>query len=148
MKHKLQIFRRKSDFIFHILIYIILKNINIFNYSLWISNISFNLFVLWQVPPDDDRLELYPDIRHPHGLMSSTLGLRFTVTGDHFFQGSMRLRCVAEVSPVLWQGDRESVVQRMTSETIREALFLGITEVFHRTQYEPCGIIFFYRLRV
>lgn len=78
------------------------------------------------VQSDDYHLEEYPLLRHSHGMVSSSLGLRFTVAGQHFLHGSMRLRCVASVSHVLWQGDRESVVQRITPppETIMEALFL------------------------
>ncbi|XP_047119108.1 uncharacterized protein LOC124802398 [Schistocerca piceifrons] len=79
-----------------------------------------------EVPGDDPRLEAHPPQRHAHGLVSSSLGLRFAVTGAHFVSGSMKLRCVAEVAPVLWQGDSESVVQRVTPppNTVREALFL------------------------
>ncbi|XP_049799213.1 uncharacterized protein LOC126234552 [Schistocerca nitens] len=79
-----------------------------------------------QVPDDDPRLEVFPDERDAHGLVSSSLGLRFAVSGAHFVSGSMKLRCVAEVAPVLWQGDSESVVQRVTPppNTVREALFL------------------------
>ncbi|XP_049838602.1 uncharacterized protein LOC126284051 isoform X2 [Schistocerca gregaria] len=79
-----------------------------------------------EVPGDDPRLEAHPPQRHAHGLVSSSLGLRFAVSGAHFVSGSMKLRCVAEVAPVLWQGDSESVVQRVTPppNTVREALFL------------------------
>ncbi|XP_046982455.1 uncharacterized protein LOC124552202 [Schistocerca americana] len=79
-----------------------------------------------EVPGDDPRLEAHPLQRHAHGLVSSSLGLRFAVSGAHFVSGSMKLRCVAEVAPVLWQGDSESVVQRVTPppNTVREALFL------------------------
>jgi hypothetical protein len=47
---------------------------------------------------------------------------------NHFVDGSMTVRCVASVSPILWQGDRESVVQRLSpliDKSIREALLLG-----------------------
>ncbi|KAJ4434494.1 hypothetical protein ANN_23056 [Periplaneta americana] len=74
-----------------------------------------------------DALVSYPHLVHPHGLLVSTLGLRFTVTGNHFLGGSMKVRCVASVSPILWQGDRESVVQRVSpllEKNIREALLL------------------------
>ncbi|KAJ9587264.1 hypothetical protein L9F63_019213, partial [Diploptera punctata] len=78
-----------------------------------------------------DSLVTYPHQVHAHGLLVSTLGLRFVVTGNHFLGGSMRVRCVASVSPILWQGDRESVVQRMQpllEKNIREALLLGASE--------------------
>lgn len=73
------------------------------------------------------QLVKYPPQVHPHGLMTSWLGLHFIVGAHHFMDGSMKVRCIAVVSPVLWQGDRESVVQRMTPALIdnREALLLG-----------------------
>lgn len=37
----------------------------------------------------------------------------------------MRVKCVASVSPVLWRGDRESVVQSLPIKDMREALLLG-----------------------
>ncbi|XP_044734920.1 uncharacterized protein LOC123297355 [Chrysoperla carnea] len=72
------------------------------------------------------QLVKYPPQVHPHGLMTSWLGLHFIVGAHHFMDGSMKVRCIAVVSPVLWQGDRESVVQRMTPALIdnREALLL------------------------
>jgi hypothetical protein len=75
-----------------------------------------------------NALVFYPHLVHQHGLLVSTLGLSFTVTGSHFVNGSMKVRCVASVSPILWQGDRESVVQRVSplmEKNIREALILG-----------------------
>lgn len=67
----------------------------------------------------------YPPVQHRHGLVSSTLGLRFTLSSRHFLGGSMRVKCVASVSPVLWRGDRESVVQSLPIKDMREALLLG-----------------------
>lgn len=72
-----------------------------------------------------DALIHYPPIQHRHGLVSSTLGLRFTLSGRHFLGGSMRVKCVASVSPVLWKGDRESIVQNLPMKDMREALLLG-----------------------
>lgn len=73
-----------------------------------------------------DALIRYPPVIHRHSLVSSTLGLRFTLSSRHFLGGSMRVKCVASVSPVLWQGDRESVVQRLAPLIDnREALLLG-----------------------
>ncbi|KAK7874194.1 hypothetical protein R5R35_006239 [Gryllus longicercus] len=66
-----------------------------------------------------------PQVVHTHGLVTSALGLRFTVLAHHFPQGSMRVRCVARVSPVLWEGGRESVVLRSPLvDDVREALLL------------------------
>lgn len=73
-----------------------------------------------------DALVRYSPVVHRHGLVSSTLGLRFVLSSRHFLGGSMRVKCVASVSPVLWQGDRESVVQRLSPLIDnREALLLG-----------------------
>lgn len=58
-----------------------------------------------------------------HGLATSILGLRLTIMSDHFVEdGSMKVRCVATVAPPFWQGDRESVLQKIDK---REALLLG-----------------------
>lgn len=63
---------------------------------------------------------------HPHGLKTAMLGLRITALPEHFSQGIMRAKCVASLSPVLWQGDRESVVESMAPLlSNREALLLG-----------------------
>lgn len=72
----------------------------------------------------EDLLVPLPAVTHPHGLVTSALGLRFTVLAHHFPQGSMRVRCVARVSPVLWEGGRESVVLRQPLDDVREALLL------------------------
>jgi len=73
-----------------------------------------------------DALQTYPLVIHQHGLMSSTLGLRIYISSRDFIEGQMKVRCVASVSPVLWQSDRESVVQRFPSPIERrEALILG-----------------------
>lgn len=74
-----------------------------------------------------EALVPYPPVAHSHGLLVSTLGLGFTVTSSHFLNGSMKVRCVARVSPILWRGDSESVVQRVWPEiekNTREALIL------------------------
>ncbi|KAK9496558.1 hypothetical protein O3M35_004580 [Rhynocoris fuscipes] len=75
---------------------------------------------------DSYALEHYPTVVHPYGLKTSILGLRTTVHPQYFSQGSMRLKCVASLSPVLWQGDRESVVQSIAPHFLdKEALLLG-----------------------
>lgn len=78
-----------------------------------------------QISNPDDLLR-YPTVVHPHGLLTTALGLRLHVTNNHFEDGQMRVKCVASVSPVLWQGNRESVVQRVAPLIDnREAHFLG-----------------------
>lgn len=88
-----------------------------------------------------DALVTYPHVVHPHGLLVSTLGLSFTVTSSHFLNGSMKVRCVASVSPILWRGDRESVVQRVSpviEKNIREALILRKSQYDVSTLNSPC----------
>ena len=38
----------------------------------------------------------------------------------------MKVKCVASISPVLWRGDRESIVQNLPMKEMREALLLGM----------------------
>jgi hypothetical protein len=95
-----------------------------------------------------DDLVPYPNVVHPHGLVVSTLGLSFTVTSSHFLNGSMKVRCVASVSPILWRGDRESVVQRVSPEiekNFREALILRKSQYVVSTMNCPRTISLAYR---
>lgn len=79
------------------------------------------MHILFQVNEKD--LIQYTPHTFSHGLATSVLGLRLTITTDHFVNdGSMKARCVATVAPLLWQGDRESVLQKIDK---REALLLG-----------------------
>lgn len=60
---------------------------------------------------------------HLHGLITTSLGLNIPVDGRHFFEGIMRVRCVASLSPTL---SRESIVHRRPSlMDSREAMLLG-----------------------
>lgn len=68
----------------------------------------------------------YRDIYHNHGLVTTSLGLNIPVDGRHFYDGMMRVRCVASLSPSLWQNGKESVVQRRPAlMDNREAMLLG-----------------------
>lgn len=74
---------------------------------------------------------LYPDLHNNVGLIKSTLGLVVTVDSKHFQKGTMHLKCVASVSPVLWRGGKESIVQwRAPSIDNREAMLYGKCEDF------------------
>ncbi|CAO1430079.1 unnamed protein product, partial [Diamesa hyperborea] len=67
----------------------------------------------------------YRDIYHNHGLVTTSLGLNIPVDGRHFYDGMMRVRCVASLSPSLWQNGKESVVQRRPAlMDNREAMLL------------------------
>ncbi|XP_036325356.1 uncharacterized protein LOC118738527 [Rhagoletis pomonella] len=74
---------------------------------------------------DESYLIAYNDTVHKHGLITSMLGLELTVDGRHFQDGTMRVKCLASISPALWSGDKESVLQRRRG-TIdnREAMLL------------------------
>ncbi|XP_046681223.1 cell adhesion molecule 1-like [Homalodisca vitripennis] len=72
---------------------------------------------------EPEYLQRHPQIVHPHGLITTALGLRLPAVPGHFHGGSMKVRCVANVSPVLWQGDRESVVETPLVAN-REAMLL------------------------
>ncbi|KAL5284689.1 hypothetical protein ACFFRR_006788 [Megaselia abdita] len=61
---------------------------------------------------NSDTLLRYNDTVHKHGLITSTLGLQLTVDARHFRDGAMKVKCLASISPVLWKGGRESIVQR------------------------------------
>ncbi|KAI8045767.1 hypothetical protein M5D96_001954 [Drosophila gunungcola] len=69
-------------------------------------------FVNEQPILDEHYLHKYNDIVHKHGLITSTLGLQLPLEPRHFHDGDMRVKCLASISPVLWKGGKESVLQR------------------------------------
>ncbi|TMW48209.1 hypothetical protein DOY81_006710, partial [Sarcophaga bullata] len=69
-------------------------------------------FINDQPVVDGHYLIRYNDTVHRHGLITSTLGLEMTVDARHFSNGAMRVKCLASISPVLWKGGKESVLQR------------------------------------
>lgn len=74
----------------------------------------------------------YNDTVHRHGLITSTLGLQLTVDGRHFHDGAMRVKCLASISPVLWKGGKESVLQRRPGVIDnREAMLLVLSSATH-----------------
>uniref|UniRef100_A0A1B6CAG6 Ig-like domain-containing protein n=1 Tax=Clastoptera arizonana TaxID=38151 RepID=A0A1B6CAG6_9HEMI len=58
-----------------------------------------------------EHLHPHPQVVHPHGLITTSLGLRVPVSSNLFLEGNMKIRCAANVSPVLWQGDQESIAE-------------------------------------
>lgn len=70
----------------------------------------------------DGSTKRYPTQKHPRGLMTTTLGLHLPLDSDTVVNGAVRVRCVAELSPVLWSGGNEKVLPRQDN---REALLLG-----------------------
>ncbi|XP_072375859.1 uncharacterized protein, partial [Diabrotica undecimpunctata] len=87
-----------------------------------------------------DALIPYPEEYHQHGLVSSVLGLKFRLGNHHFRGGSMRVKCVASMTPMLYQTDRESVVQTQTLP-LREALLL-VKSVSSRTEWSVAVLLF------
>ncbi|XP_030761169.1 uncharacterized protein LOC115886213 isoform X2 [Sitophilus oryzae] len=88
----------------------------------------------------DEALIKYPIEHHAKGLVTSTLGLRFILSNRHFLGGSMRVKCVASIAPVLFSEDREAVVHSLpVMRDMREALLLvksassqvGISRLFY-----------------
>ncbi|EAT48379.1 AAEL000595-PA [Aedes aegypti] len=53
----------------------------------------------------------YPRMVNQHGLLTSFLGLSMVVQPHHYIDGSMKLKCVANLSPVLWRNGQESIMQ-------------------------------------
>lgn len=85
---------------------------------------------------NSNYLTNYRDMYHSHGLITSSLGLNIPVDGRHFFDGVMRVRCVANLSPLLQNG-RESVLhRRLSSMDSREAMLLGNNANNELSQYE------------
>lgn len=72
-----------------------------------------------------DSLVQYDEIVSQHGLITKVLGLQLSLDARHFQDGPMRVKCVANISPVLWHGGQESVVRRRPQPEIREAMLLG-----------------------
>lgn len=76
---------------------------------------------------DPKVVKNYREIHHTHGLITTMLSLQFIINGKYFEEGALRAKCVATISPVLWRGGKESVVQWKPPPLIdnREAMFLG-----------------------
>lgn len=73
----------------------------------------------------------YPNVTHPHGLVTTILGLRIILDGSHFRNGSMRVKCLTSVLPMLtlntdvYNNGRISYAQRRPPLDNREAMLLG-----------------------
>lgn len=75
---------------------------------------------------EEQYLHKYNDIVHKHGLITSILGLQLELEPRHFHDGEMRVKCLASISPVLWKGGRESILQRRPGIIDnRETMLLG-----------------------
>lgn len=48
------------------------------------------------------------------------------IEASHFKEGAIKVKCLSSLSPILWKGGRESIVQRRPAVLdIREAMLLG-----------------------
>jgi len=90
---------------------------------------------------DEHFLHKYNDIVHKHGLITSTLGLQLELEPRHFHDGDMRVKCLASISPVLWKGGKESVLQRRPGIIDnRETMLLGMW--YWDWEYNSYSIVF------
>ncbi|KAL1516867.1 hypothetical protein ABEB36_000706 [Hypothenemus hampei] len=71
-----------------------------------------------------EALVQYSNEEHPKGLVTSTLGLRFVLSNRHFLGGSMKVKCVASIAPVLFREDTEVVQSLPVMRDLRESLLL------------------------
>jgi len=76
---------------------------------------------------DPKVVKNYREVHHTHGLVTTMLSLQLTINENYFEEGALRVKCVATISPVIWHGDKESVLQWKTPPPLidnREAMFL------------------------
>lgn len=86
-------------------------------------------------------LVYYPNITHSHGLVTTILGLQVVLDGSHFKNGSMRVKCLTSVSPVVTMNvdgaggngsnggngnGKTSYIQKRPPLDNREAMLLGM----------------------
>jgi hypothetical protein len=78
---------------------------------------------------NQNYLTQYRDMYHSHGLITTTLGLNIPVDGRHFYNGEMRVKCIAKLAAAIQQSTRESTSNRRISPLMenvsREAMLLG-----------------------
>ncbi|XP_053657706.1 uncharacterized protein LOC128706789 [Anopheles marshallii] len=60
---------------------------------------------------DPNSIIHYPSVQNQHGLITTFLGLSIVVNHRHYIDGTIRIKCMASLSPVLWRGGQESIVQ-------------------------------------
>lgn len=96
--------------------------------NLFQPSLKFLPFLSFVQVTDSNYLTHYRDIYHNHGLITTTLGLNIPVDGRHFYDGTMRVRCVSNLLPALQINGRESLTyRRLMSIENREAMLLGKT---------------------
>lgn len=76
-----------------------------------------------------------------HGLITTMLSLQLKINENYFEEGALRIKCVATISPVIWHGDKESVLQWKPPPPLidnREVMFLGKQNMFSRAKKGKC----------
>lgn len=109
----------------------ILKSILIFLLPFFLSLHSFFVFSSNDVQVFDSYVLPYPPIVHSHGLVTTILGLQIKLDSSHFDNGSMRVKCLTSVSPVI--PIHSSVVSDGSAPEPRESF--GVTPPDPKTNY-------------
>ncbi|XP_049532314.1 uncharacterized protein LOC125949382 [Anopheles darlingi] len=60
---------------------------------------------------DSNNIIHYPPVHNQHGLITTLTGLNMVVNQRHYVDDTIRIKCVASLSPVLWKGGQESILQ-------------------------------------
>lgn len=105
-----------------------------FVFHLRLLLISTLSFISRQQITNPKYIVSFADVQHTHGLISTSIGLSMRIGAQFFQDGVLRIKCVASISPILWSGNRETVIQQqglqqfeipLPSIDTREVLFLG-----------------------
>ncbi|XP_052889614.1 uncharacterized protein LOC128297937 [Anopheles moucheti] len=84
---------------------------------------------------DPNSIIHYPSVQNQHGLITTFLGLSMVVNHRLYIDGTIRIKCMAILSPVLWRGDQESIVQwEQPAIDSRSAMLLVKSNDTSRTQ--------------
>lgn len=101
---------------------------------------SFRHFILSRQQITNPKHTItYPEAHHQHGLITTSVGLNMKINSQYFENGVLRIKCVASISPTIWSGNKETVIQQqglqqfeipLPSIDTREVLFLGTQFAF------------------
>lgn len=103
-------------------------------FHLWHFIISTLCFIFRQQITNPKYIISYSEVYHTHGLIVSSIGLNMRINSQYFEDGVLRIKCVASISPIIWSGNKETVIQQqglqqfeipLPSIDTREVLFLG-----------------------
>lgn len=68
-------------------------SLSLSSFILYISSVGVQVFDSYVMP--------YPPVVHSHGLVTTILGMQIQLDSSHFDNGSMRVKCLTSVSPVI-----------------------------------------------